>query len=50
LSHHLIEKPLMRSERFKRDWVAAVLLLLISLALVWNATLVIEQLGLRASL
>jgi peptidoglycan/LPS O-acetylase OafA/YrhL len=50
LSHHLIEKPLVRSERFKRDWVAAVLLLLISLALVWNATLVIEQLGLRASL
>lgn len=50
LSHHLIEKPLMRSERFKRDWVAAVLLLLISLALVWNATLVIEQLSLRASL
>ena len=50
ISHHLIEKPLMRSERFKRDWVAAVLLLLISLALVWNATLVIEQLSLRASL
>lgn len=50
ISHHLIEKPLMRSERFKRDWVAAVLLLLISLALVWNATLVIEQLSLRATL
>lgn len=50
VSHHLIEKPLMRSERFKRDWIAAVLLLLISLALVWNATLVIEQLSLRASL
>lgn len=50
LSHHLIEKPLMRSERFKRDWIAAVLLLLISLALVWNATLVIEQLSLRATL
>ena len=50
ISHHLIEKPVMRSERFKRDWVAAVLLLLISLALVWNATLIIEQLSLRATL
>lgn len=50
LSHQLIEKPLMRSERFNRDWIAAVLLLLISLALVWNATLVIEQLSLRATL
>lgn len=49
LSHHLIEKPLMSSERFKRDWVAAVLMLLISFALVWNASLVIEQLSIRAT-
>ncbi len=50
LSHHLIEKPIMRSKRFAKDWVAVLLLLLISVVLVWNASLIVEQLALRATL
>ncbi len=49
LSHHLIEKPLMRAGRFKNDLVATLLLLLISVALVWNASLIVEQLSIRAT-
>jgi hypothetical protein len=50
LSHRFIELPFMKSERFKRDGLAALLILLISVALVWNATLIIDQLVLRATL
>ena len=42
LSHHLIEKPLMRSERINTDAVTGILVLLISIALVWDATVLIE--------
>lgn len=44
LSHHLIEKPLMRSERINGDTVTALLVLLISVAVVWDATVLIEGL------
>ena len=50
LSHRFIELPFMKSERFKRDGLAALLILLISVAMVWNATLIIDQLVLRATL
>jgi peptidoglycan/LPS O-acetylase OafA/YrhL len=50
LSHRFIEKPIMNSERLKRDGLATILLLLISIALVWNASLVVEQLAIRATL
>ena len=49
LSHHLIEKPLMKLERFNGDLVATLLLLLITVALVWNASLIVEQLSIRAT-
>jgi peptidoglycan/LPS O-acetylase OafA/YrhL len=44
LSHHLIEKPLMRSDRINGDTVTALLVLLISVAVVWDATVLIEGL------
>ncbi|MEN9730918.1 MAG: acyltransferase [Actinomycetota bacterium] len=50
LSHRFIEKPIMNSERLKRDGLATILLLLISIALVWNASLIVEQLAIRATL
>ncbi|MEY4310121.1 MAG: hypothetical protein RLZ71_47 [Actinomycetota bacterium] len=42
ISHHLIEKPLMRSERINTDAVTGILVLLISIALVWDVTVLIE--------
>mgnify|MGYP000558919310 FL=1 len=42
ISHHLIEKPLMRSERINTDAVTGILVLLNSIALVWDATVLIE--------
>lgn len=45
LSHHLIEQPLMRAERFKQDAFNTLLIYAIALALVWNACLVISRLS-----
>lgn len=42
ISHHLIEKPMMRSERINSDLVTGILVVLISIALVWDATVLIE--------
>ena len=49
LSHHLIEKPLRNLKLFKSDWISTALVLAVSILLVWNASLIVEQLSLRAT-
>jgi peptidoglycan/LPS O-acetylase OafA/YrhL len=49
LSHHLIEKPIRNAKLFKNDGIATMLLLLIAIALVWNASLLVERLSLLAT-
>lgn len=44
-SYHLLENPLRRSTALNHDRLAVVLLLLVCVALSWNATLLIGHLG-----
>ena len=45
LSYHLIENPIRRSGRLGRDRLAALLVLLVCVALSWNATLLVARLA-----
>ena len=49
VSHHFIEDPIRKSKTLNKDALAALLFLLICLALIWDTTLLVENLWLVAS-
>jgi peptidoglycan/LPS O-acetylase OafA/YrhL len=49
ISYHLFENPIRHSHRLQKDKLAVFALLLISIALVWDTSLVVEYLFLNAN-
>jgi peptidoglycan/LPS O-acetylase OafA/YrhL len=43
ISYYLLENPIRHSKRLTKDGIAVAILLLVCLALSWDATLLIEQ-------
>jgi peptidoglycan/LPS O-acetylase OafA/YrhL len=48
ISYHFLENPIRHSKRLTKDGVAVAILLLVCLAISWDATLIVEQLYLNS--